>query len=275
MVRKGRDFKTTMNKDLRIPMLEDTRPDAELILRELDRQGIHCTTKQVLTEPDFLERLHTFRPDLNLANYSLPSCNGLAALASVRKTHPEMPFIFVSSSLGEGKAIAVLHCGATDYLLKPRMSRLGPTVERALRERRMVTEHKRSQEGLDRIHTFLLNLGHDYAQNVPALELRLTTRSWWRRARFSSSKLRRDFRPASAKWSMTISHRIMRQRIPANFLEAQHFQTGCGFCQRQGSPVSLLSGIFPRCPSLLPPARAFPTGSKTIEPANAGKNETP
>ena len=269
MIRKGRDFITTMNKDLRILMLEDRPTDAELILRELGRQGIHYTTKQVVTEAEFLEQLGAFQPDLVLADYSLPSYDGLAALASVRKLDVEVPFILVSGTLGEEKAIEAMHCGATDYILKERMSRLGPAVERALRERRLVAERKRSEERLYKIHAFLLNLGYDYGRNVQALELRLRTSSWWRRARFSSSKLRRDFSPASARRSRTISHRIMRQRIPANVLEAQHFQTGWSFCQRQVFPASLLSRIFPPCPSLLAPDPAFPTGSKTIEPANA------
>jgi len=160
---------TTMNEVLRILMLEDTQPDAELILRELDRQGICCTTTQVETEAEFLEQLRTFQPDLVLADYSLPCYNGLAALASVRKTHPEMPFIFVSGSLGEEKAVEALHCGATDYVLKQRMSRLGPAVQRALRELKLINERKRSEERLYKVHSFLLNLGYDYDQNVQAL----------------------------------------------------------------------------------------------------------
>jgi two-component system, cell cycle sensor histidine kinase and response regulator CckA len=123
-----------MSEKLRILLLEDRRTDAELVLGELSQQGIRCEAKRVMTEREFLEQLRLFEPDVVLADYSLPTYDGLSALSAVRKLHPELPFIFVSGTLGEERAIEALHCGATDYVLKDRMSRLGPAVRRALAE---------------------------------------------------------------------------------------------------------------------------------------------
>lgn len=68
-----------MNNELQILMLEDEPAGAELVVKELGRQRVHCTKKQVMMEVKFLEMLHTFEPELNLADYSLPSYNCLAA----------------------------------------------------------------------------------------------------------------------------------------------------------------------------------------------------
>ena len=123
-----------MTRILRILILEDRPADAELVMRELSKAGIPLVTKWVKTEAEFLAQLRDSPPDLILADYSLPAYDGLAALAAVRKKHPETPFIFVSGTLGEETAIEALHHGATDYVLKQRLSRLGPAVRRALEE---------------------------------------------------------------------------------------------------------------------------------------------
>jgi PAS domain S-box-containing protein len=122
-----------------------------------------------VTEAEFLEQLRDFPPDLILADCFLPSYNGLAALAFVRKNHPEMPFIFVFGNLDEEKAIEALHRGATDYVLKQEMWRLGPSVQRALRELRLINDRKRSEERMYEVRAFLFNLGFDYDRNVQAL----------------------------------------------------------------------------------------------------------
>ncbi len=110
----------------------DRPADAELVMSELSKAGIPVVTKWVKTEAEFLAQLRDSPPDLILAEYSRPAYDGLAALAAVRKEHPETPFIFVSGSLGEETAIEALHHGATDYVLKQRLSRVGPAVRRAL-----------------------------------------------------------------------------------------------------------------------------------------------
>jgi PAS domain S-box-containing protein len=122
-------------KPLRILILEDRPADAEAAAHELRKAGLEFVAKKVTTENEFLTELRHFPPQLILADYSLPAYDGLSALAAAQKHCPEAPFIFVSGSLGEERAIETLHRGATDYVLKERLARLGPAVRRALRER--------------------------------------------------------------------------------------------------------------------------------------------
>src|ERR1022692_3476679 len=133
----------TMAGKLQILILEDRPTDAELVMRELRKEGIQFEGKRVETETDFLAQLRDNPPDVILADYSLPAYDGLSALAAVRKERAEIPFIFVSGALGEETAIEAVHHGATDYVLKQRLSRLGPAVRRALRE--MEERHRRAQ----------------------------------------------------------------------------------------------------------------------------------
>ena len=123
-----------MSKAIHILMLEDRPSDAELAKRELQREAVAFTAKRVWTEADFLAELQDRALDLILADYSLPAYDGLSALKLAQQERPEIPFLFLSGSLGEERAIDALHHGATDYVLKQRLSRLGPAVRRALRE---------------------------------------------------------------------------------------------------------------------------------------------
>ncbi len=139
-----------MAKELRILMLEDSPTDAELILRELRREGLEFTHVRVETEQDFEQQLRQFGPDLILSDYGLPTYNGLFALAAARQAHSEIPFILVSGELGEETAIDALKCGATDYVLKGRLSRLGPAARRALREAAERQQRRHAEQALRR-----------------------------------------------------------------------------------------------------------------------------
>ena len=124
-----------MHETLHILILEDQPADAELAMRELRKAGFEFVAKTVTTEGEFLAELRDYAPELILADYSLPGYHGLSALAAAQKECPATPFIFVSGTLGEERAIETLHLGATDYVLKQRLARLGPAVHRALRKR--------------------------------------------------------------------------------------------------------------------------------------------
>ncbi|HAV62212.1 MAG TPA: hypothetical protein DCY13_07580 [Verrucomicrobiales bacterium] len=120
---------------MRILCLEDDPNSATLIEAILAGEGRHCALERVETRTQFetaLARSDAF--DLILADYALPSFNGMAALGIARRLAPEIPFIFVSGSLGEEIAIESLRNGATDYLLKDNLSRLVPVIDRALKE---------------------------------------------------------------------------------------------------------------------------------------------
>ncbi|MHB8068790.1 MAG: hybrid sensor histidine kinase/response regulator [Desulfobaccales bacterium] len=123
-----------MGKKLDILLLEDVASDAELIEYELRKAGIDFTLKRVDTREDFLEELDQRSPDIILADYSLPTFDGLSGLALTQGMRPELPFIFVSGAMGEEVAVDTLKKGATDYVLKQNLTRLGASVERALRE---------------------------------------------------------------------------------------------------------------------------------------------
>ncbi len=119
---------------LRILILEDMETDADLMKYELENAGIRFVARRVETRDDFIHELGEFSPELILADYSLPSFDGMSALAIVRPQRPDLPFIFVSGAMGEERAIESLREGATDYILKDRLSRLPSAILRALRE---------------------------------------------------------------------------------------------------------------------------------------------
>ena len=123
-------------------LLEDSPLDAEVVLATLIDGGIDCELWQVDTREEFVTALETDRFDLILADYALPGFDGAAALEIARDLCPEVPFIFVSGSLGEELAIESIKQGATDYVLKQRLERLVPCVHRALREARVERDRR-------------------------------------------------------------------------------------------------------------------------------------
>jgi two-component system cell cycle sensor histidine kinase/response regulator CckA len=132
-----------MNIRLRILHLEDDERDAELARETLQAEGIACDVVRVETSMDFVAALQRGDFDIILADYKLPAFDGFSALAMVKEQCPDVPFIFVTGSMGEETAIDSLKRGATDYVLKDRLSRLVPAVQRALREAEEVAERKR------------------------------------------------------------------------------------------------------------------------------------
>src|SRR4029077_11291574 len=137
-----------MPDGLRILSLEDDPTDADLIQALLDRDGIKCEVSRVDSEPVFRACLDDGAIDLILADYTLPGFDGLSALRIATDRRPTLPFIFVSGTLGEEIAIDALKIGVNDYVLKTRLSRLGPSVRRALREASERAERKRAEQAL-------------------------------------------------------------------------------------------------------------------------------
>ena len=137
-----------MDKKLRILMLDDNAADAAAIERELRKAGISFKALRVSGRPEYEESLREFSPGLILSDYWLPSFDGVSALSKAQQMLPGVPFIFVSSALGEELAIDAMKNGATDYVLKVGLSRLVPAVRRALREAEDRTVRVRAEEML-------------------------------------------------------------------------------------------------------------------------------
>lgn len=134
-----------MDGTLRILLLEDEPADAEFVERELRKAALAFTAQRVDKRDSYLDALRDFAPDLILADYKLPGFDGLEALALARAQRPDLPFVFVSGAMGEEFAIDTLHRGATDYVLKTHLSKLGPAVNRAL----ALTEERRRRQAAE------------------------------------------------------------------------------------------------------------------------------
>ena len=137
-----------MSQPLRIIHLETNSADAELIATTLKDADIPCQLKRVQTREEFLAALRQEGFSLILADTAVPGFDGAAALSHTRTLHPDMPFLFVSSTQGEEFAIDMMQRGATDYISKQRLGRLGPSIKRTLRELDERLERRRAQDAL-------------------------------------------------------------------------------------------------------------------------------
>jgi len=154
-----------VKSEIHILMLEDDAADAELTRFALKNGGLNFSLSRVETRDEYITELEKRRPTLILSDYSLPGFNGHDALEIAQKICPETPFIFVTGTMGEEVAIETLKSGATDYVLKTRLSRLTPAVHRALREARERAERRHAQEKLRESHEQLRALSV-YLQSV-------------------------------------------------------------------------------------------------------------
>ena len=143
---------TGLSRPLIILHLEDNPTDADLIENTLIGGGLQVEITRVDTRESFLAGLDRRPLDLILCDYRLPQFHGLTALELAREHRPEVPFIFVSGTLGDDLAAGTLQKGAADYLLKDRLARLVPAVQRALKEAKitsLVSKHPPAGQGGD------------------------------------------------------------------------------------------------------------------------------
>jgi signal transduction histidine kinase len=141
-----------LSQQIQILMLEDNLADAELIGLTLREGGLRISLKRVDRKAEFVRELEKAPPQLILSDYALPTFDGLSALAIAREMCPDVPFIFVTGTMGEEVAIETLKNGATDYVLKTRLARLVPSVHRAMREACERAERKRAEAQLRESH---------------------------------------------------------------------------------------------------------------------------
>lgn len=151
-----------MTQRLRILHLEDDPMDAELVLMALSAEGLDCEVQVVSRRDEFNNAIERGGMDLILADFALPAFDGMSALGMVREKLPDLPFVFVSGKLGEEAAIESLKSGATDYVLKSRLSRLGPAVKRALTEAEERAKQRRTEKELETAYAEIEKRAEDY-----------------------------------------------------------------------------------------------------------------
>jgi signal transduction histidine kinase len=137
-----------MTTPLRLLLIEDFEDDALLVLRELRRGGYDVTHTRVETPEAMTKALDAGPWDAIIADYSLPRFDALAAFSLVQQRGLDVPFLIVSGQIGEDTAVAAMRAGVHDFLLKDRLSRLGPAVARELREAALRAERRKMQEQL-------------------------------------------------------------------------------------------------------------------------------
>jgi PAS domain S-box-containing protein len=133
---------------IKVLILEDVPLDAELVEHELKRAGVDFESIIVEDEKDYLAGLEDFKPDIILADHSLPQFDGITALNLAKEHVPHTPFIFVSGKMGEEFAIETLKKGATDYVIKNNLSKLPHALNRALNDAKKREEKKKYEEAL-------------------------------------------------------------------------------------------------------------------------------
>ncbi|MCI0418976.1 MAG: response regulator, partial [Acidobacteria bacterium] len=137
-----------MKPKLRILHLEDDPHDSEIVESLLVDEGINCELIRVTNKDDFRSAVENESFDIILADYALPSFDGMSALDIALDRRPSVPFILLSGTAGEEVAAESVKSGATDYVLKDRPSRLVPSIRRALREAEERRERRRAEESL-------------------------------------------------------------------------------------------------------------------------------
>lgn len=139
---------------IRLLLVEDSEPDAELVLDELERGQLAVLAERVDDEPAFVRALEATQPDLIISDLSMPGFSGYRALEIARERAPSIPFMFVSGTMGEDAAVDALHAGATDYVLKHNLARLAAAARRALAEAAERKARERSEQDLMRTQRY-------------------------------------------------------------------------------------------------------------------------
>jgi len=138
-------------REIRVLIVEDMEFEAEFASRRLRTEGIAHIMHRVETEAELRAALAHFQPEIILSDFSLPQFDGLSALEIAREVAPDIPFLFVSGTIGEERAIEALHRGAVDYVLKTNLARLVPAVRRALAEAEARQVRRRQEAQIARL----------------------------------------------------------------------------------------------------------------------------
>ena len=140
---------TRVGRSLRVLLVEDSDLDAALLLAELKQNGYDVLAERVQTAAQMRAALEKGTFDVVLSDYSLPTFSAPEALEIVQQAQIAIPFIIVSGTIGEETAVSALKAGASDFLVKGKMARLAPALERELREAALKRERALEREALE------------------------------------------------------------------------------------------------------------------------------
>jgi diguanylate cyclase (GGDEF)-like protein/PAS domain S-box-containing protein len=190
-------------KQVKVLFVEDSETDVELALRALKREGLEVLSCRVESEDAMKEALASFDPDLILSDFSMPKFDGLSALNVAKGIAPNLPFIFVSGTIGEERAIEAIRMGATDYVLKDNTRRLSTSVKRALGEALEREEMRKGEEERARLVEILEATSDYVAMTDPDGQLTYLNGAWRRLAGVGTGDLAGrkllDFHPAATQ----------------------------------------------------------------------------
>ncbi len=160
-----------MKRTLQVLIIEDSADDAALLDIELRRAGYEPHCHQVDTREKMSSALDRQSWDLIIADYRLPRFSGIDALALVKERNLDVPFIIVSGLITEDAAVAAMKAGANDYVMKDKLARLAPAVERALREVEVQREQRRSEAQLEAERAFRAAIENSVPAGVAVVDL--------------------------------------------------------------------------------------------------------
>jgi len=135
-----------MKSPLRALIVEDSENDTYLLLHDLERSDYEITHERVETAEALSAALDRENWDILFCDFTMPSFSGLKALEMVKERDIDLPFIFVSGTLGEEAAVQAMKVGAHDYVMKGNLARLIPSMERELREANVRRQRRNAEE---------------------------------------------------------------------------------------------------------------------------------
>jgi len=231
---------------LHLLILEDNPADAELAIRELKKEGFVVEWSLVDTEEAFREALDQ-RPKIILADYTLPSFDGLSALKIKQEIVPEIPLVILSGNIGEEIAVECIKSGATDYVLKDKLFRLGPVVKRSLAEAQVHRERREARESLQESEERYRNLiesTYDLIQSVaPDSRFLFVNRAWqetlgYTKVELPNINLWKIIHPQSLPHCQKIFSQVIKEKSIKNIQAT--------FVAKDGSPIQVEGNVIGR-----------------------------
>jgi PAS domain S-box-containing protein len=132
-------------RDLNVLIVEDSDDDAQLMMREVRQGGYIVASERVDTKADMQAALQRRRWDVILSDYSMPRFSAMAALETLKASGQDIPFLVISGTIGEETAVTALKAGAHDFLVKGKLARLVPAIEREVRDAEIRRSHREAE----------------------------------------------------------------------------------------------------------------------------------